>query len=284
MIRAYYSVLKPERTYANVMTTLAGFLLACRWHIDWTLLISTVVGTTLIVASACAANNCTDRNLDARMARTKKRALVTQAIPVRNVAILTVVLGLSGFAILIAYVNWLTVLLGAIGYIDYVILYAWSKRRTPYSTLIGTISGAVPIVAGYTAVTNQFDLTALILVLILITWQMAHFYSIGIFRHKDYQAADIPVWPVVKGDTNTRNWIITYIALFILSSAALTIIGTTGILFLFGMWAIGLSWFYIAIKGLQSNELTKWARQMFGFSLVVILFTSFCISLGSSLV
>lgn len=280
----YYSVLKPERTYANVMTTLAGFLFACRWHIDWTLLIGTVGGTTLIVASACAVNNCTDRELDARMPRTKKRALVTHTVPVRNVVALAIILGLAGFVLLIAYVNWLTVLIGAIGYVDYVIFYAWSKRHSVFSTLIGTISGAAPLVAGYAAVTAHFDMTATILALIMIFWQMTHFYSIGIFRRDDYKAGNLPIWPVEKGVVNTQHWILFYTLLYLITVSSLTFTGRTGYLFLAVVGVMALYWLWLGVKGLGSLQPTKWARGMFGFSLVTLLVLSAMLAVGPILV
>ena len=280
-LQHYYAVLKPERTYANVMTAAAGLLLASRWHINWALAAATIVGTTFVVMSACAANNATDRNLDARMPRTRKRGLVVGAIPVRTVVILSIVLGLAGFFILAAYVNWLTVLLGVIGYIDYVVLYAWSKRTTPYSTLIGTISGAMPLAAGYTAVTNRFDTPALLLVLIMVAWQMVHFYAIGIYRHKDYEAGRLPIWPVRYGDVSTRNWMIAFTALFVVCSALLAAPGPTHKIYLASMLIIGAYWLYRAFQGLKAPNLTQWAKKMFITSLWVLLATSALISVSS---
>jgi len=271
MLQAYYAALKPERTYANVMTTAAGFLFACRWHIDWVLLLATIAGTTLVVMSACAANNCTDRTIDARMPRTKKRATATGDLPVRNVAAVSVVLGLAGLAVLIAYVNWLTVLIGVVAYVDYVVLYAWSKRTSVHSTLIGTISGAAPLVAGYTAVTGRLDTTALLLALIMIFWQMPHFYSIGIFRHDDYKAGGLPIWPVVKGVRSTQHWILVYTSLYLLSVLGLAVFGSAGLLFAVIMGLLGLYWLFLGIKGFGSLQPQKWARGMFGFSLITLL-------------
>jgi protoheme IX farnesyltransferase len=273
-LRAYYKALKPERTYANVMTTAAGFLFASKWHIHGLLFLATITGTTLIVMSACAANNCTDRGVDGKMPRTRKRSLVTGELPFRNVALLAVVLGIAGFTILGSFVNWLTVLLGAIAYIDYVVLYAWSKRTTIHSTLIGTISGAVPLVAGYTAVTNRFDTTAAILGLIMVFWQMPHFYAIGIFRKDDYTLGGLPIWPVQKGVRNTQWWILIYTGLYVMAALALTAFSSAGWIYGSIVGVMGLYWLYKGISGLSSLKPEKWARGMFGFSLVTLLVLS----------
>jgi heme o synthase len=270
-LRAYYDALKPGRTYANVMTTGAGFLFASQWSIDWGLLLATLVGTTLVIMSACAVNNCTDRGIDAHMARTRDRPTVTGLLPVRNLAILGVVLGLAGFAVLALWVNWLTVLIGAVAYVDYVVLYGWSKRNTVHSTLIGTICGAASIAAGYTAVTGRYDLNALLLTLLMVFWQMPHFYAIGIFRRDDYKAAGLPIWTVRYGVRSTQVWMLVYTCLYIGSAIALGVWGVGGVIVTAVITGTGLYWLYKGIKGLRAAKPVAWARGMFGFSFVVLL-------------
>ena len=267
---AYWSVLKPERTFANVMTTGAGLLYASAWHIDWFLAFMTIVGTSLVVMSACAANNYLDRNLDAYMPRTKKRPLVTGTVLPGVVVALAVVLGLVGFTLLLAYVNWLTALLGLIGYIDYVVLYGWTKRTSVHSTLVGTISGAIPIVAGYTAVTGQLDTTALLLGLAMVFWQMPHFYAIGIFRLEDYRAGNLPIWPVRYGVRSTQMWMLVYTVLYLAAVVALAVAGA-GWVFGVVMGLVSGYWLGRGVAGLRSQEPITWARGMFGLSLVVLL-------------
>jgi len=269
--KAYYEALKPERTYANVMMTLAGFLFASAWHIKWLLLFYTLIGTTLIVMSACAANNLTDRGLDAKMPRTKKRATVTGEVSPGRLLYIAIIFGAVGVAILLVHVNWLTALLGAIGYLDYVVFYAWTKRTTIHSTLVGTIAGAVPLVAGYTAVIGRLDLTALLLGLVMVFWQMPHFFAISIFRLKDYKAGGLPVWPVKRGVYSTQVWMLVYTVLFLLSVVALTLFGSAGATFAAVMTAVGVYWLYRGAKGFRSEQPEKWARGMFGFSLITLL-------------
>jgi len=279
-VKQYYNALKPERTYANVMTTAAGFLFACRWHIDWLLLIYTLLGTTLIVMSACAANNVIDRKLDAKMPRTKKRATVTGEVSAQKLAFTSIIFGLVGFAILAVHVNWLTTLLGAIGYFDYVILYGWTKRTTPLSTLVGTVSGAMPLVAGYTAVTNSFDFTAILLGLIMVFWQMVHFYSIAIFRQKDYAAGNVPVWSVKYGVRNTQQWMLIFTFVYLLVVLRFIQFEMPGWIFSVVVAGLGLYWSYLGVKGFKSEKPEKWAKGMFGYSLVNLLVFSIALALS----
>lgn len=278
-LRAYYYALKPERTYANVMTTAAGFLLACAWHINWALLLATLGGTTLVVMSACAANNATDRSIDKLMPRTRKRATATGEVPVAHVVAIAVVFGLGGIMILLRYTNMLVALLGFIGYVDYVVLYAWSKRKTPHSTLIGTVSGAIPLVAGYVAVTNRLNMTALLLGLAMTFWQMGHFYSIAIFRRKDYAAGNLPVWSVRYGINNTQKWLLFYVMLYVVTALGLASQISKGWALGVSIGLLGLYWLYRGFAGFKTLEPEKWARGMFGLSLVVLLVFSGAIAL-----
>lgn len=285
-LKAYYSALKPERTYANVMTTGAGLLFASAsdwnnaWDVGWLFCVAVLLGTTGIIMSACAVNNVIDRRIDAQMPRTQKRPTVTGVVPARNLIILAVVLGALGTAILAYFTNWVTVLVGAIAYIDYVVLYGWSKRHSIHSTLIGTICGAAPIVAGYTAITGRFDLTALLLFLVMVFWQMPHFYAIAIFREKDYAAASLPVWSVVRGVRSTQRWMIVYTLLYVLAVIALGTIGGAGVVFTGVVGALGLYWLWRGWSGFDHLEPVKWAKGMFGLSLVILLVQSAAIALA----
>lgn len=266
---AYVAALKPERTFFNVLMTLAGFLFVSLPRLDWSLLAYTLLGTTLIVMSACAANNYTDRALDAQMPRTQKRGTVTGEVSACVLVGTAAVFGIVGLAILAVHVNLLTALLGVIGYVDYVVLYGWSKRTTPWSTLIGTVSGAVPLMAGYTAVTGHLDTVAWLLGLVMVCWQMPHFYAIGIFRLKDYQAGKVPIWPVRYGVRNTQVWVLGYVWLYAAALFLLCFQGNHWPLAVVGLY--GLYWCFVGLHGRGHIEPTAWARRMFGISLSTLL-------------
>jgi protoheme IX farnesyltransferase len=175
------------------------------------------------------------------------------------------------------------VLIGLIGIIDYVILYAYFKRTSVHGTLVGTISGATPPVAGYCAVSGRFDLGALLLFLVLVFWQMAHFYAIAMFRAKDYKAAGIPVLPVVKGMRATKIQIVAYIVAFILATLLLPVYGFTGYIYSVVVVSIGLLWLRVAIIGFNAKDDIVWARKVFKYSLIALLVFSIMVSLANIL-
>ncbi len=214
------------------------------------------------------------------MARTKKRALVTGFISGRNALVYATILGIIGFALLIGLTNILTVIIGLTGFVFYVIIYGLGKRKSVHGTIIGTIPGAAPIVAGYCAVTGRFDGAAAILFFIMVFWQMPHFYGIALARLEDYTAAGIPLLPVKRGADVTKRQILLYILGFIISTTALSIFGYTGIIFAIIMGIMGLYWL---IRGLREYKLYPdevWGRKMFLRSLVALLLLSLLLSLS----
>jgi protoheme IX farnesyltransferase len=269
MLNAFYQLTKPGIIYGNLITAAAGFLLAAGSHVNWRLLIASLVGTSLVIASACVFNNCLDRKIDRKMARTRKRALVSGVIAVRDALIFGAVLGSIGFAILIAFTNWLVVAIGAAALSTYVGLYGLAKRRSIHGTLVGSLPGAAPPLAGYVAARGHFDWGAWLVFLIMVLWQMPHFYAIAIYRLDDYRAAALPVLPVIKGITATRRQITAYIVAFLLASIALFAFGYAGygylaIVVLAGGWWLGQSF-----RPASSDQI--WARRMFLSSLAVVL-------------
>lgn len=277
-IRSYYELTKPGIVYGNVMTAVAGYLFASRWHIQWVTFLALLGGTALLIAAACAANNCLDRRIDAHMSRTRSRALVTGTISVRSALWYAAALGVLGIFVLLK-TNWLTLAVGLSAVFSYVVLYGWAKRHTVHGTLVGTVPGAASLVAGYTAVTGRLDVAALLLFLIMLAWQMPHFYAIAIRRVDEYAAAGLPVWPVRRGVRSTVRQTVAYIALFFAAVCALTLTGYTGVSFLVIMGGLGAWWFALGVCGFRTGD-TAWARKTFLFSLIVLTVFSAALPLG----
>ncbi|HLS63583.1 MAG TPA: heme o synthase [Ruania sp.] len=278
----YYSLTKPGVLYGNVLTAAAGFFLASgRGTPTLWLFLALMVGTTLIIAAACVLNNVLDRDIDQRMERTSTRATVTGSIPARNAVVFSVVMGLVGLAILVIGTNPLVVATGIGGFITYVWLYgALSKRRSLHGTLVGSVSGAAPILAGYLAVSGRLDAGAAVAFAMLFLWQMPEFYSIAIYRREEYARAGVPVISVVKGDRTTAVHILAYTVAFVVVTLLLPVFGYVGVVYTVVMAALGLWWIYLGVLGLRAAEPATWARRMFRFSMVMILALCVMVSVG----
>lgn len=214
------------------------------------------------------------------MARTKKRALVSGLVTGKSALVYGAVLGLLGFFILGRYTNALTVYLGLGAIFTYLVLYGISKRRSVHGTLVGSIAGALPPVAGYVSVKNNLDSGAVIIFLIYVLWQMPHFYAIAIYRLKDYKAAGLPVLPVVKGIAAAKLQIVIYTFAFVMASLSLTAFGYTGVFYLAVMSLVGLMWLIKGLRGFTAENNDLWARKMFLFSLIVVLVQAVMLAIG----
>lgn len=278
-VRLYYRLTKPGIVYSNTMTAAAGFLLASGRHVNFGVMVSLLAGTALIIASACVFNNYLDRGIDSKMDRTKGRGLASGAISGRHGLLYGIILGLAGFAAL-AGTNILTFIIGWTAIFSYVVVYGLAKRKSEHGTLVGTVPGAASLVAGYTAVYDRLGMEALVLFLIMVTWQMPHFYAIAINRYKDYKAAGLPVLPVKRGVRTARHQIIFYLVLFAVSVSLLTMLGYTGAAYLVVMLPVSLYWLFLAIKKTKTPDERRWARQVFGFSLLTLLVLCVMLSLN----
>lgn len=279
--RSYLQLIKPGITLSNTMTAIAGFLLARSNHgfIVPTFL-GLIGGIALVIASACVVNNIIDRDLDVRMARTKKREIASGNISIRHAAVYSVILGLGGFVALAAFTNWIVLALGALSYVWYVVVYGIAKRTTPLSTIIGGVCGALPPVAGYVAVTGSIDGIALILFAIMMVWQLPHFYAIAMFRMNDYKSAGLPVWSVKYGLKSTKAQILFWVAVYALLIPLLTVVNAAGVTYVVIMTLLALYWIYQGVRYYESDPDERWAKRMFGVSLIVLLAFSATIATG----
>jgi protoheme IX farnesyltransferase len=173
------------------------------------------------------------------------------------------------------------VLLGVIGFVDYVWLYGrWGKRKSVHGTLVGSISGAIPILAGYCAVSGRIDAGAVLVFLAIFFWQMPEFYSIAIYRRKEYAAANVPVISVVRGVERAKKEIFAYTILFAVSTLLLTPLGYTGWIYFVLMLLLNLYWLKLTWQGFAAKDADKWARKNFHYSLGILMAYSLLIAVG----
>jgi len=289
-LKSYYELTKSGLVFGNIITVIGGFALASSVAgepINFLLLIAAVLGICLVMASGCVFNNYIDWDIDAKMSRTRERVLVTGRISGRAALIFGTALGALGFLILIVFTNIVATGAALVGLFFYVVMYSlWWKRRSPFGTVIGSISGATPPVVGYAAANGRIDMAAIILFLILVVWQMPHFFAIAIRRADDYAAAGVPVLPVKRGIRATKVQMLLYIIAFIIIASHLTIFGYAGYTYLTFTLVLGLVWLGLCISGFwvpntDAAANSRWARIMFFCSLIVLMVLFITITIGT---
>lgn len=282
--RSYLQLIKPGITLSNTLTGAAGFFLAASMvAFSWTALLGAVAGIAFVIASACVINNIIDRDIDKRMKRTSKREVASGSIDIPKAIVFGVILGLIGFTLLLTLTNVVTFILGVIAYVWYVVIYGYAKRTTALSTIIGGVPGALPPMAGYTALTGSIDLAAILLFAILFFWQLPHFYAISIFRQSDYASAKLPVWAVRYGIKSAKAQIFISVVLYAIAASLLAVFGYTGYIYFVLSSILSIYWIYKGISLYRKVDDVKWARTMFGVSLMVLLAMIGLISVGGYL-
>ncbi|MBH3410282.1 heme o synthase [Pseudomonas putida] len=270
-VKHFIQITKPGIIFGNVLSVAGGFFLASKGHVDFALFLAVVIGTSLVVASGCVFNNCIDRDIDHKMERTKNRVMVQGGMSLTLALVYATLLGVAGFSLLYVQANPLSAFCALIGFVVYVGFYSlWLKRKSVHGTLVGSLSGAMPPVIGYCAVSNSFDLAAVTLLVMFSLWQMPHSFAIAIFRFKDYSAANIPVLPVARGVLAAKKQIVLYVLAFLLATLMLTLGGYAGLGYLAVAAAMGLYWLYMAGGGYKAEDDSKWARKVFGFSILTV--------------
>ena len=219
---------------------------------------------------AAAVNQLLDRHVDARMARTCGRPLVTGNLSVPESLGFATSLGVSGFVLLYGWVNpltaWLT-LATLIGYAGIYTLYL--KRATPQNIVIGGAAGAFPPVLGWVAVTGQVDPNSLLLFLIVFVWTPPHFWALAIERHKEYAGAGIPMLPVTHGIEYTRTQVLLYTVLLLAVSVLPFVFCMSGYLYLAGALALGAVFMNYAVR-LKFAPVPGLPMRTFGYSIAYL--------------
>ncbi|MCQ9368075.1 heme o synthase [Brevibacterium sp. 50QC2O2] len=270
-LKLYIDAVKPGIVMSNTLVTAAAYTFATR-HFDPVVFLALILGTACIIGSACVVNNHFDREIDARMARTAGRGQVTGFISPFAATAYSYVLGIAGVTILGTMTNSLTCVLGVIGWVTYALVYTWSKHHTVHSTLIGTVPGAIPPVAGLTAGGLGLGWEALALFLLLVAWQLVHFFAISIRRRDDYAAAGVPVAAVAYGVTPTKRLILAT-AILNLAANVLMVFGAhisvwcSAVLLVFAVY-----WLVVCALGQRAKtDAIAWASRVFKISLLDIM-------------
>jgi len=239
-IADFIELTKPRITLLVLITTLVGFYMGSRERLDLLLLLHTIIGTGLIASGASALNQFFERELDARMIRTRRRPLPDGRLIPNEALIFSSIISALGIGYLMFFVNVLTGALGAATLAGYILVYTPLKTRTKACTLVGAFPGAAPPLMGWTAARGEVDAIALSLFAILFLWQMPHFFAIAWIFTEDYARAGFTIH--TSGE-HTGRQIMFYCCALIPVSVLPTFFGLTGMTYLLGAILLGFIYF-----------------------------------------
>lgn len=211
VFKGYIALMKLRVVELLLVTTIPPMVVAYKGIPSLSSMLATLIGGTLAAGGANAMNMVYDRDIDAVMKRTQRRPLVTGVISARDATIFAVLLEFLAYVVLQHWDNQLAGLLALSGTFFYVIVYTiWLKRRSKQNIVIGGAAGAVPVLVGWAAITNNITWAPVLLFLVIFIWTPPHFWALAVRYRDDYAAANVPMLPVVTSLRRTTLEIMVY--------------------------------------------------------------------------
>ena len=254
-IFAYVALTKPRIVELLLITTVPAMLLAAHGFPPLTLIAATLVGGTLSAASANVFNCIIDADIDAKMARTAARPLVTGRISIGAALLFASILGVASFLFLAFTTTMMAAFVSLLAIAFYVLIYTLIlKRSTPQNIVIGGAAGALPPVIGWAAVTGDISLVPILLFALVFYWTPPHFWALALRIGPDYAAAGVPMLPVTAGPAETARQIWLYTILLVVMSLMLWVVAGMGLVYL-GAAIVGGGIFLLRAWRLRSDVL-----------------------------
>jgi protoheme IX farnesyltransferase len=245
-IRAYVALTKPRIIELLLVTTIPAMVLATRDLPGMTvpewfrLAFWTLVTGTLAAGAANAINQYLDRDIDLLMSRTRRRPLPANDVTPENALVFGIILAIISVGLMAWFVNLLAAFLTLLAIAFYVFVYTLMlKRTTPQNIVIGGAAGALPPVIGWVAVTGRIEIPALLLFAVVFYWTPPHFWALALRIRKDYEAASIPMLPVVRGVPETTRQIALYTILLVAISLVFFAVARMGAVYLVAAVVLG---------------------------------------------
>jgi len=259
-VQPYIELTKPRITWLILMSAAIGYVYGLPSGASWDLwsVIHTLLGTGLIASGTAALNQWAESDADARMTRTRHRPIPAGLLSRRRALVFGILLSVAGFLELALWVNPLAACLGLFTLAAYLFLYTPLKQRSPHSTTIGAIPGAMPPLIGYAASSGALTWEAFALYAILFVWQFPHFYSIAWLYRDDYGRAGIRMLPVVEPDgKSTARRILFFLLLLIPISLTPVLLSMAGKIYFAGATLAGLYFLSSGIGVLRDKSLIR---------------------------
>jgi len=272
--RDYFEMCKPKVVALLLLTAIIGMYLATPYWVPVDVLVFGTLGIGAASGAAAVVNHVIDRRIDAIMMRTDARPIPQGKVAPKQAIIFATLMSIASMLILYYLVNPLTAWLTLFGLVGYAFVYTmYLKRATPQNIVIGGISGAIPPLLGWTAVTGgngEIPAHALLLVLIIYTWTPPHFWALSIHRVEDYAKAEIPMLPVTHGIEFTKTCILLYTILLVITTILPWLVGMSGLIYLVGALVLGAVFMKYAIE-LKYFDKPKLAMKTFGWSITYLM-------------
>jgi heme o synthase len=215
--RDYLELTKPGMVMMLLLVALTSMFVAGAGAPPAVVVIVTVLSVYLTSSGGCVLNSYLESDLDSVMSRTRNRPLPTHRIKPEFALKFGIVLISLGILVLLAFGYWLSTLLALTGIFLYVVVYTrWLKRKSIYSTFVGGMAGAFPVLVGWAAVTGGLAIEALVIYAIVMYWTPPHYWSMALIRRDEYVKAALPILPVVQGPNASRMQIGRYSVLMVI--------------------------------------------------------------------
>jgi len=270
-LRDYITLTKPRIMSLLLVTGLCAMFVGAKGAPSAWLVVVTMSGLALACGGASALNHVLDRDIDKLMGtRTRMRPLAAERMPPARALEFGLTLSAFSFVLLASLVNVLTATLALVGNLFYVLVYTrWLKRTTPQNIVIGGAAGAVPPLVGWAAATGNLTLPALWLFLIVFLWTPPHFWALALLIRRDYEAARIPMLPVVRGERETTRQIVLYSLVLVGATLVPVLWGTLGLVYLVAAILLGAAFLWLALV-LRRRTTPRHASLLFHYSLLYL--------------
>jgi len=269
-VSAYVALTKPRIIELLLITTLPTMILAQGGLPGIWLMVATLLGGTLAAGGANAINMYVDRDIDKLMHRTAKRPLVTGVIAPRNALIFAVTLEVVAFVELWAWVNLLSAVLAVSATLFYVFVYTlWLKRTSKQNIVIGGAAGAMPVLVGWAAVTNSLAWAPVVLFGVIFMWTPPHFWALAFKYKDDYEAANVPMMPVVATFRRTATEILVYTVIMVGLTLVLAPVAHLGVVYIVSAALLGTGFIVMAVR-LWVQATPKASMQLFSYSITYL--------------
>ncbi len=247
--RAYVALTKPRIIELLLITTVPVMFLAAGGFPSPLLILATVIGGYLAAGGANALNMYLDRDIDAKMKRTRNRPIVTGEVTARQAVIFGIALSILSAIWLGLLVNWMSAILAVVAILLYVVFYTMIlKRRTSQNIVWGGVAGCMPVLIGWSSVTGTVSWTAVLLFLVVFFWTPPHYWPLAEKFTKDYETAGVPMLPVVASRTNVAHQMILHTVLMIASSLAIVPLGHTGWVYTISAALLGAWFLFLVVR------------------------------------